>query len=69
MLAGAHWSESSREHQDIAWMAGSLAAPHSSSSASLSELWTMGWASGRGFLICVNQMGRKIRVLPPVWMC
>lgn len=60
MLAGAHRSESGRGHQDIAWMAGSLAVPHSSSSpASLSELWTMGWAQRQEISNLCKPDGKK----------
>lgn len=58
MLAGVHWPESSHGHQDIAQMAGSLAVPHSSS-ASLSELWTMGWAQQQGISNLCKPDGKK----------
>lgn len=63
MLAGVHWSESSRGHQDIAQMAGSLAVPHSSS-ASLSELWTMGWAQQQGISNLCKPDGKKDESFP-----
>lgn len=60
MLAGAHRSESGCGHHDIAWMAGSLAVPNSSSSpASLSELWTMGWAQRQGTSNLCKPDGKK----------